>query len=163
MMCLEFWSEDEKFGLRLDYDRVTDILRLCQAASPNETGGILLGRYNQEHNCAVVTNVSSAPSDSKSGRTWFIRGVRGLQRLVDRFWQRERIYYLGEWHFHPFGSPRPSQTDANQMREIALSLQYHCPEPVLLIIGGDPVHDWSAGAYVFPRHQKYLEMFPDRP
>lgn len=159
MMCLEFWSEDEKFGLRLDYDRVTDILRLCQAASPNETGGILLGRYNHEHDCAVVTNVRSAPSDSKSGRTWFIRGVRGLQRLVDRFWQRERIYYLGEWHFHPFGSPCPSPTDANQMREIALSPQYHCPEPVLLIIGGNPVRDWSAVAYVFPRDQQYVEMF----
>jgi len=159
MTLLEFWSRDSRFGLRIEEKQVSEILRLCRMSGRDETGGILLGYYSKALDCAVVTHVTEAPSDSKSGRTWFVRGVQGLQRLVDRLWQRDRTYYLGEWHFHPYGAPRPSQTDLNQMWEIASASQYHCPEPVLLILGGDPSSDWSACAYVFPRQRQYLEMY----
>jgi len=159
MRPLEFWSKDSHFGLRIEGEQIAAILRSCRQSAPKETGGILLGHYSKSLDCAVVTHISHAPSDSKSGRTWFVRGVRGLQRMVDRLWQRDHTYYLGEWHFHPYGAPRPSQTDADQMREIASSSQYHCPEPILLIIGGDPSSQWSPGAYVFPRSRLYVEMF----
>ena len=158
MNDLEFWSADHRYGLRLGAQQTTKILKLCAESAPNETGGILIGEYSPVHDCAIVTAVTAAPADSRSGRNWFVRGVRGLQRIIDRFWHRGRRYYLGEWHFHPLGSPIPSRTDIDQMKHIARSEQYHCPEPVLLIIGGDPLNEWSAGAFVFPRRQSYLEM-----
>jgi len=158
MTELEFWSTDKRFGLKVPRMEVKEALRLCERSVPNETGGILLGRYSAAHDCAVVMAVTGAPADSHSGRTWFIRGVRGLQRTVDHLWGRQRGYYLGEWHFHPGGAPKPSPTDVQQMREIAGSEQYHCPEPVLLIIGGEPKGKWSAGAYVFPRASPYIEL-----
>ena len=96
--------------------------------------------------------------DSRSGRTWFVRGIRGLQKTIDRLWTRQHEYYLGEWHFHPGGAPDPSQTDIEQVQEIAYSEQYHCPEPVLLIIGGEPSGKWSARSFVFPRHRAYTEL-----
>ena len=155
---MEFWSTDDRFGLRIEAVEVKKLLKLCERSIPNETGGILLGRYSTSLDCAVVTTVTGAPADSQFGKTWFVRGVKGLQRRADSLWRRNREYYLGEWHFHPLGSPRPSCTDLRQLQEIADSEHYHCPEPVLLIIGGDPQGDCSAVAYVFRRERSHLEM-----
>lgn len=158
MTELEFRSTDKRFGFKVHGMVLREVLRLCERSAPNETGGILLGHYSTAHDFAVVTAITAAPTDSRSGRTWFIRGVRGLQRTVDRLWSRQRDYYLGEWHFHPGGAPISSSTDIQQMREIAESEQYHCPEPVLLIIGGDPKGSWQSRAYVFPRNRSHLEL-----
>jgi integrative and conjugative element protein (TIGR02256 family) len=155
---LEFWSTDDLFGLRVTQIEVKKVRQLCERSLPNETGGILLGHYSVAHDCALVTTVTGAPTDSHSGRTWFIRGVRGLQRTIDRLWNGQHRYYLGEWHFHPMEAPKLSPRDIQQMQEISQSEQYHCPEPVLLIIGGDPKGQWSAGAYIFPRNRPYVEL-----
>jgi integrative and conjugative element protein (TIGR02256 family) len=154
MPYLEFWSDDNIFGLKIPDRRIKQLLRLCGRSSPCETGGILLGRYSNALDYALVTSITNAPADSRSGRTWFVRGVRGLQSKIDNMWRRKEGYYLGEWHFHPFGEPSPSGTDSSQMREIARSPQYRCPEPILLIIGGDPPKDWTARAFIYLSGQK---------
>lgn len=158
MTRLVFRSEDGRFGLDVAEKQVAEMLGLCQRSSPRETGGILLGHYSEAHDCALVTSVTGAPADSRSGRTWFDRGVQGLQDKIDRLWRHRKYYYLGEWHFHPFAAPRLSPTDLQQVQEIAESEQYHCPEPVLLIIGNDPPRKWLASAYVFRRNSDYFEM-----
>ncbi len=155
---IEFWPEDRQFGLRMTEKQLKEILRLCKQACPLETGGILIGHYTDSNDCAVVTEITNAPPDSRSGNQWFVRGVRGLQKKLDRLWQRGNGFYLGEWHFHPFGSPSPSHTDGKQMQEISKTEKYHCPEPVLLILGGDPESNWTAQAYAFPRGRKFLAM-----
>lgn len=155
---VEYWSEDRQFGLIVTENHLKEIQRLCQRACPHETGGILIGSYTDASDCAVVTEISSAPSDSRSGKHWFLRGIRGLQARLDRLWRRNGKFYLGEWHFHPFGTPNPSPTDIEQMREISESEQYHCPEPVLLILGGDPHTHWRTCAYVLPLGRKLIEM-----
>lgn len=155
---IEFWSEDHKFGLRVTEKQLKEILCLCQRACPRETGGILIGYYTNSNDCAVVTEITNAPPDSRSGNHWFVRGVRGLQKKLERLWQRNDGFYLGEWHFHPFGSPNPSPTDIKQMQEISKSEQYHCAEPVLLILGGDPNSHWVACAYAFQRDTTFVVM-----
>ncbi len=55
---------------------------------------------------------------------------------------------MGEWHFHPQASPAPSSRDSIQMRDIARMLQYHCPEPILLMVGGGPFI-WRISSYVY--------------
>jgi hypothetical protein len=80
-----------------------------------------------------------------------LRGVRGVQQVVDRYWRRGAAYYLGEWHFHPFAEPELSDLDRWSMRGIAASLLYNCPEPIVLLIGGDPAGDWNASAWAFRR------------
>jgi integrative and conjugative element protein (TIGR02256 family) len=158
MPDLEFWSLDRKFGLILPETNVSLLLELCAQSKPNETGGILVGYYTTAHDCAVVTAVSRAPSDSRHGRTHFFRGVRGLQRWIDYLWSRKHRYYLGEWHFHPGGSPHPSVTDTEQMKMFAASPDYQCPEPILVIIGGTPLEKWTVGAHVFPKGQSVVEL-----
>src|SRR5262249_52669095 len=135
-----FRSGDQRFGVRIAGAELDRMIRQCRRAGRKETGGILVGRYTPTHDCAVVTAASDAPRDSRAGGTWFSRGVAGLQRWLNTLW-RASSYYLGEWHFHPFASASPSGDDLAEMKSISAAESHHCPEPLLLIVGGDPDKD----------------------
>lgn len=158
MCSLEFWSKDSSFGFRLDREHLTRILSYCQESEHTETGGIIVGCYTEARDCAVVTEVTGPPDDSRSGPTWFMRGIRGLQSYLNKLWRTKRHYYLGEWHFHPDARPTPSPVDKQQMRKIANSISSQSPEPILLIIGGDPAAQYRVAVYVFPRGKRRLEL-----
>jgi integrative and conjugative element protein (TIGR02256 family) len=143
-------SADGRFNLELPGPVIDEMLEHCALSYPLETGGILVGHYSDDSRFAHVTDLVSAPRDSVSSRFSFQRGVRGVQKFLNQMWPRRR-YYLGEWHFHPDGSASPSGTDANQMRSIAYAGSYHCPEPVLLILGGNPPEQFTLESYVFLR------------
>jgi integrative and conjugative element protein (TIGR02256 family) len=138
----------------------------CRASYPLETGGVLIGRYNRSRDLAQILSVTQPPRDSRRGRTWFERGTAGLARALERLWSRpgtSRLYYLGEWHSHPDAAPTPSRTDCRQMEEIANQESYRCPEPVLLIVGGNSEVGWRIAVWVFPRGQPPVELLPDLP
>lgn len=153
-------SRDARFGLHLGAGHVERILELCADAGDDETGGVLLGRYNTRRDTALVTGVLGPPRDSGRGRTWFHRGVDGVQRIIYRAWDLRREYYLGEWHFHPFAAPEPSPKDFRQMGEIADSASWKCPEPILLIIGGDPLTNWWPYGLVTTRTGSRIPLAP---
>ena len=144
---LSLRSSDHRFGLELPGPCLVQVLRLCEQAGLRETGGILVGYYTLNLDCAIVTKVVGPTSDSHSTRTQFYRGVAGLQARLDEQWEMQR-YYLGEWHYHPLAMPDASPGDRSQMAAIAASSEYNCPEPVLMIVGGDPRLGWNVRAYV---------------
>ncbi|WKN44912.1 Mov34/MPN/PAD-1 family protein [Tunicatimonas pelagia] len=148
----EFWSPDRLFGLVISNEQVERIIAIAKRAGNCETGGVLIGCYTETLDCALLTQVVGPTQDSTAGRTWFRRGIRGLQPLIDYYWKSEHSYYLGEWHFHPFAPPTPSSQDLRQMKDIACSRSYNCPEPLLLIIGGDPEADYIIRAFVFKQN-----------
>lgn len=148
---LWFRSADRVFEVRLGGAALESMLELCRRAKRLETGGVLIGRYSSDHRVAHVDVATGPGSDAQAGGTWLVRGVRGLQKLLDAFWSQEQGYYIGEWHFHPGSAPTPSRRDVSQMRSIATSVCYHCPEPLLIIIGGDPNGAYSVHAEVHTR------------
>jgi integrative and conjugative element protein (TIGR02256 family) len=151
---LDFWSVDKRFGIRIKLSLIKDINLQCAKSYPQETGGILTGFYNEELDCAEVTNILFEPKDSQKGKTWFIRGTWGLQKKLNTLWRRKKEYYLGEWHFHPNGDSYPSSTDIRQMLEIASSSKIHCPEPILIIFsGGNNPKNILNKAYVFSKEK----------
>ena len=156
----KFITEDKRFGLTLRVSILQRILDLCASSNGMETGGILVGFYSPKHDDAIVTDISIPPSDSKRSRASFVRGTAGLQVWLNALWTREQQFYLGEWHFHPSASPHPSADDIQQMRFNAEKENLQCPEPVLLIVGGTPPHEWSVSAFVSPRGQRSIEMMP---
>jgi len=153
----EFVSADKRFGLTIYAAEIESILKYCNNSNGKETGGILIGRYSLEQNMAIVTHVSGPPEDSKSGSYFFLRGIKGLQKILNRLWSRKE-YYLGEWHFHPYAAPIPSNTDNQQMVEFSCDIRMKCPEPILLIIGGNPITEWSMKVIVYPKSQNALEL-----
>jgi hypothetical protein len=155
----EFRSPDRQFGLKLPESEIARMAGFCKKAERKETGGILVGLYTDGLDFAVVTAASKAPRDSQAGPTWFRRGVSGLQRWLKRLWKSKR-FYIGEWHYHPFSPPDPSGTDVSEMTEVSNDSGYRCPEPVLVIIGGDPTGDLRIRVFVFPSGQAHAELLP---
>ena len=129
---------------------------MCRESGDLETGGVLVGRYNEAHDTAIVTRVWGPPEDSVRRRTSFWRGTQGLQQHLDGLWTVQE-YYLGEWHYHPRGGGQPSAGDKRQMIRIAESLDYNTSEPVLIVVGGS---NWDVVAHVFPRHSTAIGLGP---
>lgn len=142
MTVRQFVSADRSVGVDLEERAVTAILELCGSSAPLETGGLLVGRYSNWGDRVVVTQIVGPPRDSRHLRFLFIRGVSGLTRRLRGLW-RTGAYYLGEWHFHPFSSPDPSETDRRQILAFARDEQLRCPHPVMVVLGGDPSGEWS--------------------
>ena len=153
-------TDDGRFSAIISPAIIDRLLQLCREAGTVETGGILVGRYTPNHNTAIVTEASGPPSDSRRRAKAFFRGVKGLQAWLSRLWLGRREYYLGEWHFHPFASPVASGTDMEQLRDFSQDAFLRCPEPVMLIIGGDPSSSWTLKAYISPKNERVREMEP---
>jgi hypothetical protein len=134
------------------------MLDFAKSAGTRETGGILIGRYFPDEFTAEVAEVTPAPADSRAGPIWFDRGTAGLRDLLDTRWQ-SGLYYLGEWHYHPSASSRPSPDDRRTMRRIASNIAYQCATPLLLVLRGQPAGCWSLSATVFlDGAAHYLEL-----
>lgn len=138
-------SSDHEVALTIGTVAMMRMLEHCERAGHLETGGILIGRYSNLGDQAFVTDVTGPPSDSVATPWSFVRGIRGLQQRISRAWRR-REYYLGEWHFHPMAAPNPSDRDRAQIRAFAKDADYKCPEPILIVIGGDPKSQWGMWA-----------------
>lgn len=122
--------------MSIEDDAHESMLLECRRARGLETGGILVGHYGDLLDRAVIIEATAPPADSVPSTMSFIRGIAGLFTLLDRRWKLNR-HYVGEWHFHPNASPRPSGQDIRQMRKFAGIRSYRCPRPVLIIIGGN--------------------------
>lgn len=159
MKNFEAWSDDGKYGVRIVGTEFAAMQRLCREADTVETGGILVGYYNRNQDCAIVTRCCKPPSDSKCAKHKFYRGVMGLRELLLRLWNaRRRRYYLGEWHYHHYGAPNPSGDDTVQMRRNSENAKCQCPEPILVIIGGDPNGDTKCRAFVYEKKKGLVEL-----
>lgn len=150
MNDLLLWSRDRRFGLSVKGSLLSEGLKECALSGFQETGGILVGYYTPEHDCAIVTTLSGPPEDSIRKSFFFKRGTQGIQRYILRLWREKKHFYLGEWHYHPKGVSVPSHLDIEQMRTLSKDKKLNCPEPILLIFGGNPIDVWTANAFVFP-------------
>ena len=151
-----FRSTDGRFRLFIGADPLAHILDSCLDSHPLETGGVLIGHYGETLDTAIVTRVTGPPPDSQRRRTAFYRGTQGLQELLRALW-RKNEYYLGEWHYHPGGSPEPSSTDIRRMQEIAENDDARCPEPILLVAGAD----CEMTLHIFPCNQETVRLTPE--
>jgi hypothetical protein len=129
-------SQDEKYRAVIEKLVWQKMLRRCVEADSEETGGILIGFYSEDLTTAVVTDATAPPTDSNWGSTWFCRGIAGLRKLLADLWTNpRRLYYLGEWHYHPVAALSLSEKDIDEMKQISKSSRYRCSEPILVVVG----------------------------
>lgn len=147
-----FRSDDGRFGVALPVEAVRRMLAEARAAGGSETGGILVGLYNEALDTAIVTQAETPPPDSTGTRSSFLRGVAGVRERLGQLWKRPvRTYYLGEWHVHPGFSPEKSADDDATMLRGGLREAFNCAVPILVILGGEPTAEWSLRAWAYPR------------
>jgi integrative and conjugative element protein (TIGR02256 family) len=100
-----------------------------------ETGGALLGWRDGRD--AVIARVLGPGLNAKHGffsfepdSEWQVEEGRRIYRESNRC-----VAYIGDWHTHPFASPRPSWTDRKAAKQIAEDPDFRAPEPLSLIVG----------------------------
>jgi hypothetical protein len=111
---------DAAWQVRLKYGLESQLLDQLKAASPSETGGILIGSINSRKKLIVITRVLPAPPDSKSSPYAFVRGVKDVPESVRQIESLTggMLGYVGEWHTHPMGGERLSSTDLKAVNDI---------------------------------------------
>ena len=127
-------------GARVEWDEmlVAHLRKLRSDKLPRETGGALLGQWDQSRRLLYVVGATKAPSDSKEEPTSFVRGSAELKVWLDSAAERTggSVQYIGEWHSHPDGfGTEPSGLDRQLFRWISESLAIDGLPPVMLIVG----------------------------
>src|SRR4051812_25352806 len=89
-----FRSTDGRFAVTVPAGAATALLAHARRAGSFETGGVLIGNYNEALTEAIVTELLGPPSDSRAWRSSFLRGVEGLARRLGSLWKsRSPTYY----------------------------------------------------------------------
>lgn len=121
-------------GLTVEISKqlIKKITDTCIKSYPFECGGVLIGSYSEDCLTATISEITKQKGQYK---TRFFRKEHGLLQKLNKQWMLG-FYYIGEWHYHPNFSPKPSATDIATMQELASSEELKCPEPILFIVGG---------------------------
>ena len=159
---LTWQSNDRQYSVRVTKPAFHSMLQLAAQHAPNEVGTSLVGSYSDDGSLAVVHRIAPLSADSRGSRNAFLRGILGLRtffgKVIARF--RGRRHYVGEWHSHPGGIPVPSSTDDYNQTAIATDKVAHCPECILVILGGDFSDDPVLGLYVYSRSRGKIVLRP---
>lgn len=100
---------------------------------PRETGDPLFGYEN----CGeVVITRAFPPGPHARHLPMLYRPDRdAVKAAIAEVYEESsgRELWIGSWHTHPLGRPRPSLVDRATVRRIGTEKRVRCPEPVMLI------------------------------
>ena len=122
-------GDDAALRENAKYPVIVTVTDTCRAAvsryaaaaeDGRETGGILLG-HHRDRPRPVLDAVHAGDAGPRAVRQpdAFRRDVRHAQELADLAYRTDGSIWIGEWHTHPGGSPRPSRRDLTSYRRHA--------------------------------------------
>jgi integrative and conjugative element protein (TIGR02256 family) len=102
-----------------------------------ETGGILIGRFDDACRVLWVAEAHGPPPDSERAAHRFVLSGTGVTELVAerRRASRGHLYQIGMWHSHPYGRAGPSSTDLLAMKRLLKSGRGVSRRALLLVVG----------------------------
>jgi hypothetical protein len=122
--------------ITVDTGLLRRIYEMREARVPVETGGLLFGLVDIPAKRIHLVDASPAPPDSVERRNEFVRGVEGVDELMDSVRRRTagQVRYVGEWHSHPpRASARPSAIDGLQIDWLAALMDMDSMPALMLI------------------------------
>lgn len=154
-----FCSEPDIKEVSIPSNVQNKIEQLAIQAKENETGGILVG-YFDENNVAIVTNASDPGPNSIMTPKKFLKDTEYTQTWLEKQIREssESIEYIGEWHSHTNGDTSPSTTDIESLTGIMESPNYLCETPVMLILGTKEQKVIEKSAYVFVQNRPFQQI-----
>jgi integrative and conjugative element protein (TIGR02256 family) len=133
----------------------------AQNWAPRETGGMLLGYHidngGATHELVVIDTVDAGPR-ARRRRWWFAPDGPWQQEQLERVYRSSgRVgSYLGDWHSHPRGRPRPSMLDRRTYARVAAEPETGTARPLVLILAvGSTL---AVGAYLVDRHRELIDL-----
>lgn len=128
-----------KLKVLLNQYLLKKLSRLAKTNFPNETGGTLLGHYTNSMKIAIITEIIKSGKNTKTSPVSFIRPSDHDNSMENKkiIRAKGKLFYLGEWHSHPKGNPRPSHNDLKSLVGLATHPGVPADTPIMLIIGYD--------------------------
>ncbi|WP_166509638.1 Mov34/MPN/PAD-1 family protein [Blastococcus sp. TF02-8] len=117
-----------------------EALREAQRAFPLETGGLLLG-WSTRPGSVLISRVIGPGPDAAHQPTSFTPDTAWQEaQLAQAYAQADRrLQFLGDWHTHPRGTARLSNTDRATLLRIAAHADARAPYPVMALLAGGPM------------------------
>jgi len=121
--------------VRLKQETSEEMFSQLSANTPNETGGLLIGRVDYSRRTIYVTRVFTAPEDSIKTPYLFVRGVKGIPKMIRSIRKSTggMLDFVGEWHTHSMGGSKLSTTDKKAVSELQSYLN-KIPYPTFVLI-----------------------------
>ena len=143
------------FNIRISHNAWHDLISWIRkgvrdSGKDFETGGLLFGERDDAANVFWIDEILGPPPDSISTEIEFECGSEGTKLANDekKIRTRDSVQYLGMWHTHPGGSPRPSLKDLHSMSNLISSSGINPQSQAFLIIGGkEPIFSLCACVY----------------
>lgn len=108
------------------------------SADGRETGGILLGRGPDPAGLLTVEIAGEPGPRATRERGFFLRDLPQARRLAATAWAERRAVWVGEWHTHPSGEPRPSNADIATYVRLLAAAELHFSLFAAIIVTPDP-------------------------
>ena len=135
------WITHEQGGwkIELSLSLLNEMQTDRREALPNETGGVLIGAYDIARKCVYVVCQVTAPDDSISSPTSFIRGCANLPESLEYIYKTtlDNLTYIGEWHSHPSVNTQRSADDVKLHKAIVGYNRENCLPGCMMILGTD--------------------------
>ncbi len=126
-------NKHNRLELIVEDDLLNRLGRLGVKHYPNEFGGFLIGYYTDDFRTLFVTDFL-LPKKYQGSSMGFERSVDGIESAFNKIFVQKKQYFVGEWHTHPNGSTRYSQTDLNAMIKTVECETVRIKNPILLIL-----------------------------
>ncbi len=110
-----------------------------------ETGGLLIGSFDDAASVVWIDEASGPPPDSRLSAAHFQHGTEGVETLLaTKKTTTARVSrFVGMWHTHPDGVAAPSLTDEDGMADLLVPVA-DAPRRALLLIIGAPSRRWDS-------------------
>jgi integrative and conjugative element protein (TIGR02256 family) len=99
-----------------------------------ETGGVLIG-HRTSGGQYIISRASGPGPNAVRTKMLFEKDTEYCQKELEKAFEelKDKGLYLGEWHYHPIGSNKPSGLDIKSLTAIALQDNYRIDKPVMII------------------------------
>ncbi|MER2189628.1 MAG: Mov34/MPN/PAD-1 family protein [Solibacillus sp.] len=111
----------------------------------NESGGILIGRYIQDSQNAVIDVCTTPQPEDLQKRFFFQRNKKYHQKILNQIWNKSSSTqnYLGEWHTHPEIKPTPSSHDLREWKKLLNKQNDDIKYIFFIIVGIEEIGVWK--------------------
>ena len=119
------------------YSPVQEFMALeAEAKAPLETGGILMGYFDQPGNVPVILVATGPGSQAVHLRNYYRPDYEFDESQIATIYKKfsKRITYLGDWHVHPAPFAALSYRDKRTLRRIAKCKSARIDKPLMLIL-----------------------------
>lgn len=132
-------EEEPEISVWLNIDAYVEILNLCNAKFPLETGGVLIGFWN--NNEVIITSVVGPGENAIHSKNRFVPDQQFHEIQISNYFydSHGRDNYLGDWHTHPDTLSYLSEKDRSTLIKIRKNKESNLLIALMLILGTNPL------------------------